>query len=294
LRFYATGCTQLTAGDFSGVSVSTAHRIVHKVSRIIAGMYQENIYFPRNAQEISETQMDFYRIARFPKVIGAVDCTHIKIRSPGGDHAEYYRNRKGYFSLNVQGIVNANLEFTNVVARWPGSAHDQTIFDQSRIRAQLETEQFGDVVIVGDSGYSERKYCMTPLDHPATREEELYNESQIRTRNPVERIFGVWKRRFPILAVGINTRVEKAMNIIVAAAVLFNILRRRNEPEAPEDPDLRMPLDHDGNPMPWDRVIEYGQMQWPYIPGRGVIDPNRQAMIHNYFRTLNAIHHGEE
>lgn len=289
LRFYATGCTQLAAGDFSGVSISTAHRIVHKVSRVLADLYQEYIYFPRNAQEKSDTQMGFYRIARFPKVIGAVDCTHIKIRSPGGEHAEYFRNRKGYFSLNVQAIVNANLEFTNLVARWPGSAHDQTIFDQSVIRAQLENDYFGDGIILADSGYSDRKFCMTPLDHPATREQRLYNEAQIRTRNPVERIFGVWKRRFPVLAIGINTKVDKAMTIIIAAAVLFNMLRRVDEPEAPDDPNLQMPLDNDNNPMPWDMVIEYGQMQWPYAPAPDVADADRQALIQNYFRTLNVM-----
>lgn len=297
LRFYATGCTQLAAGDFSGVSVSTAHRIVHKVSAILARMYHDNIYFPRNAQEIAETQRDFYRIARFPKVVGALDCTHIKIRSPGGDHAEYFRNRKGYMSLNVQAIVNAKLEFTNLVARWPGSAHDQTIFDQSRIRARLETEQFGDVIIVADGGYSDRKYCMCPLENPENREDRLYNESQIRTRNPVERIFGVWKRRFPILALGINTKVEKAMNIIVATAVLFNILRRRGENDAPDDPNLQLPLDNDDNPMPWERLIELGEMQWPYRPrnpGHVDADPDRQALIQNYFRTLNVVFNLEE
>lgn len=40
--------------------------------------------------------MAFYRFAKFPSVIGAIDCTHIKIQSPGGgDQAELFRNRKG-------------------------------------------------------------------------------------------------------------------------------------------------------------------------------------------------------
>ena len=31
---------------------------------------------------------------------------------------------------------------------------------------------------------------------------QLYNESHIRTRTRVEHTFGLWKRRFPILAYG--------------------------------------------------------------------------------------------
>ena len=30
----------------------------------------------------------------FPGVIGAIDCTHVTIQSPGGDDAELYRNKK--------------------------------------------------------------------------------------------------------------------------------------------------------------------------------------------------------
>ncbi|KAL1473955.1 hypothetical protein MTO96_038341, partial [Rhipicephalus appendiculatus] len=44
----------------------------------------------------------FYRIAKFPGVTGCIDCTHIRIKAPGGPDGEVYRNRNGYFSINVQ------------------------------------------------------------------------------------------------------------------------------------------------------------------------------------------------
>jgi hypothetical protein len=42
----------------------------------------------------------------------------------------------------------------------------------------------------------------TPLLNPGTPAKQLDNESHIRTRNVAERLFGVLKRRFPILAYG--------------------------------------------------------------------------------------------
>lgn len=36
-----------------------------------------------------------------PNVVDAIDCTHIKIKNPGGEYSALYVNRKGYFSLNV-------------------------------------------------------------------------------------------------------------------------------------------------------------------------------------------------
>lgn len=83
LRFYATGCGQLSASDFGGFSKSMAHRIIHRVSAAIASLYKTHIVFPDGDNEMRRTQAGFYRIARFPKVIGAIDCTHVKIKSPG-------------------------------------------------------------------------------------------------------------------------------------------------------------------------------------------------------------------
>jgi len=77
---------------------------------------------PKTTAEIMKVKVMFYGLARFPKVIGAIDCTHIKLQSPSREYGEQYRNRKGYFSLNLQALVNANLEFLDVVARWPGTA----------------------------------------------------------------------------------------------------------------------------------------------------------------------------
>jgi len=58
-----------------------------------------------------------YKMHKFPQVIGVIDCTHIRIQSPCRDIGEQYRNRKGYFSFNVQATCNSNLEITDIVAR---------------------------------------------------------------------------------------------------------------------------------------------------------------------------------
>ena len=44
----------------------------------------------------------FYSQTGFPGVIGAIDCTHVKIQNPGKDIEHCYFNRKGHISKNVQ------------------------------------------------------------------------------------------------------------------------------------------------------------------------------------------------
>lgn len=223
LRYYATGSFLRVSADFTGIDKSTSGRIVRRVSQAIATLRPHFIKFPITEEEVEKVRQGFYQIARFPRCIGAIDCTHVKIRSPGGNSAELYRNRKQFFSINVQTVCDSNLQIQNIVCRWPGSAHDANIFKNSVIRGKFEHGLMGESLLVGDSGYPLKKYFMTPLSNPQTVAEERYNESQIRTRNPIERCYGVWKRRFPILATGINVDLETAKTVIVATAVLYNI-----------------------------------------------------------------------
>lgn len=83
LRMYATGSFLITMGDFCGVSTTSAHYIVHRVSRAIARLRPQYICFPTTDDEIRREQLNFYNIARFPKVIGCIDCTHIRVQSFG-------------------------------------------------------------------------------------------------------------------------------------------------------------------------------------------------------------------
>ncbi|XP_028156430.1 putative nuclease HARBI1 isoform X1 [Ostrinia furnacalis] len=279
LRYYATGCHQLTMGDFSGVSRPTANRVIHRVTAAIASLSRDYIKFPQTDTDIRKTQIEFYNIAKFPKVIGALDCTHIKIISPGGSHAETFRNRKGYMSINVQAICNAQLILTDLVVRWPGSNHDERIFSASRRHAMFELGMYGDSVLVADSGYMNRSYMMMPLDRVATPAESLYNESQIRTRNPIERLFGVWKRRFPVLALGIRVNLKNVPPIIVATGVLHNILQMRGDEMPLDDPNLALPA-------PWEHILQQGRVQRSLDNNIRDVNPNRRSLISNYYQSL--------
>lgn len=229
LRFYATGSFLSVSGDFTGVAKSTASKTVRNVSLALANLQRRYIKMPETLEEIRETRQQFFNIASFPRCIGAIDCSHIRIQSPGGDDAELYRNRKGFFSLNVQTIADANRKIQDIVCRWPGSSHDSNIFRNSRICQRFEMGEFTDSLLVGDSGYPIKRYLITPLLNVNNDAENLFNESQIRTRSRVECSYGVWKRRFPALALGFRLKLDTTMAAVVATAVLHNIACDENE-----------------------------------------------------------------
>ncbi|KAE9543256.1 hypothetical protein AGLY_003167 [Aphis glycines] len=249
LRYYATGSFLRVSADFTGVDRSTSGRIMRRVSQALATLRPHFIKFPTTAEEVETVRAGFYQIAKFPRCIGAIDCTYIKIRSPGGNNAELYRNRKQFFSINVQTICDSNLQIQNIVCRWPGSAHDANIFKNSMIRSKFEL------------GLMER-----------------YNESQIRTRNPIERSYGVWKRRFPILAIGINVDLEIAKTVIVATAVLHNIANTLRDKTIIINPQLEQDVELI-NHVPVDRIyLVYFQTKWRNMSAESLRHPITECL----------------
>ena len=77
---------------------------------------------------------NFHQIARkhghagFPNVLGAIDGALISIKTPDEDEFIYV-SRKGGHSLNVLAACDANLKFTYLVAKYPGSTNDSYIWN---------------------------------------------------------------------------------------------------------------------------------------------------------------------
>ncbi|XP_032688572.1 putative nuclease HARBI1 [Odontomachus brunneus] len=173
----------------------------------------------------SESRRLFKELGRGPGAIGlssidgAIDCTHIRLTHTRFQNiVEVYRNRKGYFSLNVQ-VVVPRTEILDIVPEWPGSEHDSRMFQNLRIYIRYRERKLNGM-LVGDAGYLLLPFLLTPINNPVTDEEISYNIIHNRTRGIVERTFGVWKRRFPCLSKGLSAKLLTSITIVVACAIL--------------------------------------------------------------------------
>lgn len=84
LRFLASGNMQVTVADVVHVSQPTVSRVLVKVCDALLLHFHTIIKMPETNAEREEAAADFFRFAEFPRTIGAIDCTHVKIQSPGG------------------------------------------------------------------------------------------------------------------------------------------------------------------------------------------------------------------
>jgi hypothetical protein len=211
-------------------------------------------------------------------IIGALDCTQIPIVSLPLDVQRAYQNRKGWYSLNVQAVVDGRYRFLNVDASWPGSCHDSRILRDSALWPAFE-QQLIDGILLGDSGYPSRQWLLTPYANLINAVQQRYNDAHASGRVCVEQTFGQWKRVFRILQDKIRVPTAKAPQIVAACAVLHN-LRKAIQHERPDNIAF-----HDNfndlleNPQ---EAFEQPIVQ-PFIGNENVIQ-FRDQYANNYFR----------
>lgn len=88
--------------DLHGVSQQTVSNICKRVAESLATKSRHFINMPSSLDENDEVIRGFEEVCGFRSVVGAIDCTHIKIKKVPGESSQYYINRKGWYSLNVQ------------------------------------------------------------------------------------------------------------------------------------------------------------------------------------------------
>ena len=180
-----------------------------------------------------------------------MDGTAIRIKAPSANEFEYV-GRKGGHTINMQGIALADGSFSNVIAKYPGSAHDARIFRESSLYTEL-LEGRKEGLLLGDSAYALAPFLMKPLPNPTADPEKRYQAAFLATRAAVERAFGQLKQRFNCLHQELRYTPERCCSIIAACFALHNFAVRRGMepfygPNFPEDDDDPVVYNNNADP----------------------------------------------
>lgn len=90
-----------------GHDKATVSRVLTKFTDALIAKRDQFIKWPCTPDKLNATKNGFYEKAGFPNVIGCVDGTHVRIQAPEDDEPSFV-NRKGFHSVNVQGICDQN------------------------------------------------------------------------------------------------------------------------------------------------------------------------------------------
>ncbi|CAH2101079.1 unnamed protein product [Euphydryas editha] len=226
----ATADSYRSVCDRFNVGRATAVRAVRRVTRALFKRAPLFIQWP-TGDDATTVMQGFEESSGFPKIIGAIDGTHIRINATKEDQRAYV-NRKGYHSIHLQLVCDHRCLITNCYAGHPGSIHDQRCI--SEISEFLNDEQNfpSDSHLVGDAAYELQQHLMTPFRDNGflTRRQENYNYQHSAARIAVERCIGLLKGRMRSLLHCLPmTRVDLMAKYIVACCVIHNICTLRND-----------------------------------------------------------------
>ncbi|XP_065446506.1 uncharacterized protein LOC135982650 [Chrysemys picta bellii] len=103
-----------SVGNQFGVDKSTVGAAVMQVAKAITELLLPKVVTLGNVQVI----VDGFAAMGFPNCGGAIDGTHIPILAPEHQGSQCI-NRKGYFSMVLQALVDHKGCFTNINVGWP-------------------------------------------------------------------------------------------------------------------------------------------------------------------------------
>jgi len=242
LRYLATGISYRALSYSFRVAHNTISLFIPEVCQAIVEEYQPEVFNPPTTQagwlRLAERFQDRWNL---PHACGALDGKHVAIRKPKDSGTLYY-NYKGFFSIVLLALVDADYRFVWADIGANGAASDCGVFNRSELEPGLRegTINLPDpsplpnddrdmpYFMVGDDAFPLRPYMMKPFSHRyLSREERICNYRISRARRVVENAFGILANRFRCLLGTLLTRPATAVHIVKACLCLHNVMRLR-------------------------------------------------------------------
>ena len=232
----ATNVEYRTLAALFGLGRSTVGEIVIDTCKAISDNLFSNFVRIPSGNQLQAIVEGFETRWGFPQVAGAIDGSHIPIVRPCESASDYF-NRKGYYSIIIQGVVDYRGKFIDAYIGWPGKLHDARVFYNSSFyrkansgilfpnwsRCLYETDV--PLIILGDPAYPLLPWLMKPYSETTniTPEEKHYNYWQSRARMVVENAFGRLKGRWRCLLKRLDYNLCNVPVVVASCVTLHNI-----------------------------------------------------------------------
>jgi len=242
VRFLATGNSYRSLAFSFRVAFNTISLFVPEVCEVIFEEYRQELFvLPSTPDGWRDVAKKFWTRWNFPHTCGAIDGKHVAIRKPSNTGSLFY-NYKGFFSVILLAVVDADYKFMWANIGGNGSASDAGVFNNCGLRNALEEDTLGfpppeplrgddtDIpfFMVGDDAFPLRTWLMKPYSaRGMTHAERVFNYRLSRGRRVVENAFGILAHRWRCLLTTLQMHPQKAISVVSACLALHNLLRKR-------------------------------------------------------------------
>ena len=222
-----------TIAELFGLGRSTVGEIVlNTCNAITSHLLPRYVHVPQN-DRLKEVVDGFEHRWGFPQPVGSIDGSHIPILKPKDSASDYY-NRKGFYSVIMQAVVEFRGLFMDVNIGWPGKVHDARVLANSTFFRRGNSgnlfpswsRTMGEVnvplFVLGDPAYLLLPWLMKPFMENAntTPAQRNFNYRLSRARMVVENAFGRLKGRWRCLLKRIDSDAVHVPNIVASCVVL--------------------------------------------------------------------------
>ena len=242
LRYLATGDSYHSLMYGFRVAHNTISKVIRQVCEAILAEYaEEMVPCPTTTEQWMEVSKVFSERWNFHHCLGALDGKHIKIKCPKRGGSKYY-NYKGFHSVILMALVDADYRFIWVDVGNLGSAGDAQIFNKGQLRKAIVTNSLNfplpdtlpnddkemPYFLIGDDAFALQKWMMKPFSlRSLTKEQRIFNYRLSRARRIVENAFGILAHRFRCLLGTMQQEPETVTSITLACVTLHNLLRNK-------------------------------------------------------------------
>ena len=171
------------------------------------------------------------------RCIGALDGMCVRINKPREsdvDNPLHFLNRKGFFSINLQAICDADRKFIWYSMDTAGGTHDSLAFKLSDLGMKLDENGIKEGYwIAGDDAYACSEWLLCPYSKQSCRgyqERDDFNFYQSRCRINIECAFGMLVHRFGVLRRPMRCKLSEVTVVVVVVCMkLHNLCIDDNE-----------------------------------------------------------------
>ena len=241
LRFLASGDSYRSLKFNFRVSHNAISAFIPEVCGAILDEYYNAATLPKSEDEWKETAKMFWNRWNLPHCLGAIDGKHIAMKQPAHS-GTLYHNYKGFFSMILLGLVDADYRFTWVVVGANGSTSDCAVFNVCDLKEGIEngslhvpeadslpkSDMKFPYFLVGDDAFPLKDWLLKPFSaRQLTEEERIYNYRISRARRIVENGFGILANRFRCLLGTLQIKPDNVSSVVLACVCLHNVMRDR-------------------------------------------------------------------
>lgn len=212
--------------QFYGITLYSAYKAITNVTSWLVEIAPEYVHFPKSVQEQSDNAKGFKKLCSIEGVIGVLHACHIQISRPNDDWMEYV-NKKGTYSIYLQGVIDDKSKFIDICCGELGGVDKQIVLERSEVYKLSQSENLINEKyhLIGDYSYNCKNWLLTPYIYydTITDLEHEFNlkmaQANCIAKNAFDLLRGKWLRLYYFE----NFKIEFIIDCILSACILHNI-----------------------------------------------------------------------